>query len=103
VPAMRFWDFGETERALVEAFVPAAAERGEGFADFRENATKTNSLLDRLRAIRLPDAGAVSEEVARYREVRERAAELDDRIAALEDAIDRIVARLYGVDGRRES
>ncbi|WP_135825125.1 Eco57I restriction-modification methylase domain-containing protein [Halorussus ruber] len=98
VPAMRFRDLGETERALVEAFVPAAAERGDGFADFRENATKTNSLLDRLRAIRLPDAEEVREEVARYREVRERAAELDERIAALEDAIDDIVYRLYGID-----
>ncbi|WP_276302298.1 Eco57I restriction-modification methylase domain-containing protein [Halorussus lipolyticus] len=98
VPAMRFPNLGETERALVEAFVPAVADRAGGFAGFRENATKTNSLLDRLRAMALPDADAVEDEMSRYREVRERAEELDDRITALEDAIDAIVYRLYGID-----
>jgi hypothetical protein len=105
VPVMRFPDFGSafgeregTTAALVEAFVPAAVERGDGFAGFRTNATKTNSLLDRLRALTLPDPEAVAQEVTRFREVRARAEELDERIEALDEAIDGIVYRLYGLD-----
>jgi hypothetical protein len=111
VPAIRFPHLGrsagesalsavpaETAAALVEVFVPAAAARGGGFAGFREIATKTNSLLDRLRALTLPNPERVADEVARFREVRARAAELDDRIEALEAAIDGIVYRLFGLD-----
>lgn len=98
VTALRVPDATETERTLSEAFVPAAAERAEGFAEFRERATKTNSPLDRLRALTLPDPERVADETARYREVRAQAEELDDRIAALEEAIDRLAYRLYGVD-----
>ncbi|WP_128478815.1 Eco57I restriction-modification methylase domain-containing protein [Halorussus pelagicus] len=101
VAAMVVSNADATERTLVEAFVPAAVERGGGFAGFREQATKTNSLLDRLRALTLPDPERVADDVARYREVRARAAELDERIAALEEAIDEVVYRLYGVDGEQ--
>ncbi|WP_137286256.1 Eco57I restriction-modification methylase domain-containing protein [Halorussus salinisoli] len=98
IPALRFRDLRETERALVETWVPAAVERAEGFAGFRRYATKTNSPMDRLRALALPDPETVADEVERYREVRTRANYLDERIATLEEAIDEIVYRLYGLD-----
>ena len=105
VPAMELSDleraFGaraETVVALVEAFVPAAADRGNGFAGFRREATKTNSLQDRLRALTLPEPAVVVEAGAEYRNVRARAETLDDRIEAMEDAIDGIVYRLYGLN-----
>ncbi|MFC7078917.1 restriction endonuclease [Halorussus caseinilyticus] len=98
IPALRFRNLGETERTLLEAFVPAAVERGGGFAGFRAYATKTNTPLDRLRALSLPDPETVSDEVARYREVRARAKNLNNTVATLEEAIDRIVYRLYGLD-----
>jgi len=38
-------DFTKEEAALIEAVVPVAAEEADGFAGFRDNATKTNSPL----------------------------------------------------------
>jgi len=38
-------DLTKEEAALIEAFVPVAVEEADGFAGFRDNATKTNSPL----------------------------------------------------------
>jgi len=97
IPAMRLTDLTETEADLVEHFVPVAVEEAGGFAGFRENATKTNSLIDRLEAITLPDPDDVAEDLARYREAVERAAELDEQIQRTDDLIDEIVYDLYGL------
>jgi hypothetical protein len=78
MPAMRLTDLSETEADLVESFVPVAVEEAGGFAGFRETATKTNSLVDRLEAITLPDPDDVADDLERYREAVERAAELDE-------------------------
>jgi hypothetical protein len=97
IPAMRLTDLIETEADLVEAFVPVVAEKADGFAGFRENATQTNSLVDRLEAIELPDPDDVAEDLARYREAVERAKELDRKIERTDDLIDKIVYDLYGL------
>jgi hypothetical protein len=97
MPAMELTDLTETEADLVEHFVPVAAEEGDGFAGFRENATKTNSLVDRLEAITLPDPDDVADDLERYREAVERAAELDEKIRRTDDLIDDIVYDLYGL------
>ena len=88
-------DCSETEAALVEAFVPAAVEVASGFAGFRETATKTNSLIDRLKAITLPDPDDVADDLERYVETKKRAAELDERIEKTDKLIDEIVYDLY--------
>jgi hypothetical protein len=90
-------DTTETEAYLVESFVPVAVEKADGFANFRETATKTNSLVDRLEAIELPDFDEVAEDLARYREAVERAEELDEKIERTDDLIDEIVYDLYGL------
>ena len=77
IPAMRLSDLSETEADLVEAFVPVAVEEAGGFAGFRETATKTNSLVDRLEAITLPDPDDVADDLQRYREAVKRAEELE--------------------------
>ncbi|MFC4549700.1 Eco57I restriction-modification methylase domain-containing protein, partial [Halorussus sp. GCM10023401] len=100
VAALCVHGLGWRETALVEAFVPAAVERGGGFAGVRATATKTISPLDRLRALVLPSAAVVAEVGEHYLAVRERAVELDDAIAAVEDAVDEIVCRLYGLNER---
>jgi len=82
---------------LVEAFVPVAVEKADGFAGFRETATKTNSLVDRLEAITLPDPDDVADDLERYREAVERAEELDEKIQRTDDLIDDIVYDLYGL------
>jgi len=48
-PALQITDLTPTEADLIEAFVPVAVDEAGGFAGFRETATKTNSLVDRLR------------------------------------------------------
>ncbi|MDZ7850175.1 MAG: TaqI-like C-terminal specificity domain-containing protein [Halodesulfurarchaeum sp.] len=97
IPAMRLMDLSETEADLVEAFVPVAVEKAGGFAGFRETATKTNSLIDRLEAITLPDPDDVADDLDRYNEAVERAAELDEKIQQTDDLIDEIVYELYGL------
>jgi len=95
MPALRLTDLSETDADLVEAFVPVAVEKADGFADFRETATKTNSLIDRLEAITLPDPDDVAGDLDRYNEAVERAEDLDDKIERTDDLIDEIVYELY--------
>jgi type I restriction-modification system DNA methylase subunit len=97
MPAMRLTDLSETEADLVESFVPVAVGKAGGFAGFRETATKTNSLVDRLEAITLPDTDDVADDLERYRESVERAEELDEKIQRTDDLIDEIVYELYGL------
>jgi len=54
LPALRVTDLTKDEADLIEAFVPVAVDEAGGFAGFRETATKTNSLVDRLRKLTLP-------------------------------------------------
>ena len=44
--------------------------------DFRETATKTNSLVDRLRNLTLPRVADVEASLERYLGIKERAGEL---------------------------
>jgi len=90
-------DCSENEAALVEAFVPVAVKEGGGFAGFRENATKTNSLIDRLKAITLPDPDDVADDLERYVETKAHADELDAKIETADQLIDEIVYDLYGL------
>jgi len=97
LPALRITDLTETEADLIEAFVPVAVDEAGGFADFRETATKTNSLVDRLRGLTLPRVADVAEGLASYIETKERADELDEKIQRTDDLIDEIVYELYGL------
>ena len=71
----------------MEAFVPLAVDEAGGFVGFRDNATTTNSLLDRFEALTLPDPTDVADGLERYRENAERAAELDEQIEIVEEAV----------------
>ena len=51
---LRLADLTATEADLIEHFVPVAVDEAGGFANTRETATKTNSLVDRPKAIELP-------------------------------------------------
>ena len=97
LPAFRITDLAETEADLIEHFVPVAVDEAGGFANFRENATKTNSLVDRLQAIELPDVDDVADDLANYLRTVERAEELDEKIAQTDALIDEIVYELYGL------
>ena len=97
IPAMRLTDLSETETDLIEHFVPVAVEEAEGFANFRETATKTNSLVDRLEALTLPKPNDVVDDLDRYIDAVERAEKLDEKIAKTDQLIDEIVYELYGL------
>jgi len=97
LPAFRITDLTETEADLIEHFVPVAVDEAGGFANFRETATKTNSLVDRLKAIELPDVDDVADDLANYLETAERAEELDGKIEKTDALIDEIVYELYGL------
>ena len=95
--AFRITDLTETEADLIEHFVPVAVDEAGGFANFRETATKTNSLVDRLKAIELPDVDDVADDLENYLETKERAEELDTKIKQTDQLIDEIVYELYGL------
>ena len=97
LPALRITDLTETEADLIEAFVPVAVDEAGGFADFRETATKTNSLVDRLRKLTLPAVDDIQEGLESYTETVERAEELEAKIERTDDLIDEIVYELYGL------
>ena len=91
--AFTLTSLSEKEAALVEAFVPVAVE--EEIGGFRDNATKTNSLIDRLKGITLPDPDDVTDDLRRYIETKKRADELDEKIEKTDQLIDEIVYDLY--------
>ncbi|WP_229770566.1 restriction endonuclease [Halorhabdus sp. CBA1104] len=95
--ALRISDLTDAEADLIEHFVPVAVAEAGGFADFRETATKTNSLVDRLRKLTLPAVDDVREGLESYVETKERAAELEAKIERTDDLIDEIVYELYGL------
>jgi hypothetical protein len=97
IEAFTLTNLTEREAVLVDAFVPAAVAEAGGFAGFRETATKTNSLVDRLKAITLPDPDDVAADLRRYADAKARAEELDERIAETDELLNRIVYDLYGL------
>lgn len=97
LPAFLITDLTKMEADLIEHFVPVAVEEAGGFANFRETATKTNSLINRLKAIKLPDVDNVADDLERYLKTKERAEEIDEKIEKTDRLIDEIVYRLYGL------
>jgi len=95
--AMVFVGLSEAEETLLREFVPVAVEIAEGFAGFRQGATKTNSPLDRLKDLMLPVIDDVRTGLKQYIEIRERANKLELKIEKTDQLIDEIVYELYGL------
>jgi hypothetical protein len=98
LPALRITDLTEIEADLIEAFVPIAIDKAEGFANFRSTATKSNSLIDRLKALTLPVVSDVKSELREYIETKERAEEVESEIMRTESLIDDIVIELFDIE-----
>ncbi|RQG91067.1 Eco57I restriction-modification methylase domain-containing protein [Natrarchaeobius chitinivorans] len=99
VRALRFDGVDDDTAGLLETFVPYAVAESGGFAGFRANATQTISPLERLRSLTLPRRADVDAGLDTLLDERERAAELDERIAAADRRIhDRVCSR-YGLSG----
>jgi hypothetical protein len=95
IPTLEFHDLSEVEATLVEEFVPVAVEEAGGFAGFRSSATKTNSLIDRLKNLTLPEPSDVENELKKFISQRNKAEELQRKIDKTDDLIDRLVYDLY--------
>ncbi|WP_414837085.1 Eco57I restriction-modification methylase domain-containing protein [Candidatus Nanohalococcus occultus] len=93
--AMEFHDLSETEKALIEEFVPVAVDEAGGFADFRKKATKTMSLIDRLKKLTLPKVSDVEDDLQKFIEQRNKAEELEEKIQETDQEINEIVYDLY--------
>jgi hypothetical protein len=95
--AMVFVGLSESEETLVREFVPIAVEKAGGFAGFRQDATKNNSPLDRLKELVLPDIEEVRDGIEQYIEVKEQTDKIDNKIKKTDQLIDEIVYDLYGL------
>jgi len=92
-------DCTEIEAGLVVHWLDALNDADSGFSGYRDNATKTNSLLDRIYAARVPapSEDGVQDALLPFLRNAQEAAELDRQIAFTDGLIDRVVYRLYGL------
>ncbi|AOV94790.1 hypothetical protein AQV86_02590 [Nanohaloarchaea archaeon SG9] len=97
VPVMKF-DVDEKLKPLIEEFVSLAVEEADGFANFRESATKTNSVVDRLEELTLPKLEDVESGLEKFIDNREEAEELESEIQETDKLIDAIVFNLYDLN-----
>jgi type II restriction/modification system DNA methylase subunit YeeA/tRNA1(Val) A37 N6-methylase TrmN6 len=95
VPVIEFVGLSEREEALVEQFVPYAMDEADGFANFRESATKNNSLYDRITKLSLPKIADIDQGLNQYIDVWERARELESKLKTTDKTIDQIVYGIY--------
>jgi hypothetical protein len=98
LPAMEFIGLSDSKQELMLEFVPRAVEEGGGFADFRESATKTNSLVDRIKALKLPKVADVEEGLNQYLEAKARDKELQTQLHRAYGLVDKIVYTLYDLN-----
>ena len=99
IPTCTLRDGPALEAGLVVHWLDALNDADAGFSGYRDTATKTISLLDRLYDLRLPDpsAGDVADALRPFLDNAQAAAELDRQIEFTDGLIDRIVYRLYGL------
>lgn len=75
-------------KSLVQEFTKLAVDEAGGFADFRESATKTNSVIDRLDKLTLPKLEDVEQGLEKFIENREEAEALEEEIQETDELID---------------
>ncbi|MDG5761899.1 TaqI-like C-terminal specificity domain-containing protein [Natronococcus sp. A-GB1] len=97
-PVIEFVGVDELETALLVEFVEYATEEGDGFAGFRDTATKRNSLVDRLEDLVLPDIYDIESGLETYLKKKREVSELDDEYNRLYDFLNRLVYELYELD-----
>lgn len=58
------------EADLMEIFIPSVIKRGGGFANFREVATKTTTLVDRVCSIYVPEVEEVQDRIKELNDIK---------------------------------
>ncbi|GAH41057.1 unnamed protein product [marine sediment metagenome] len=97
IPVMKFSVDGKM-KVLIREFTKLAVDKANGFANFRKNATKSTSLIDRLEQLTLPKLEDVESGLRKYIEQKERSEELKEEIYNIDILIDAIVFKLYKLD-----
>lgn len=97
IPALEVSGLSDIECGLLQEFVPIAVDEGGGFAGFRENATKTMSLRNRLSELSVPSIESVEDDFRDYLDEVEKAEEIKRKIKLTDSLIDEIVYYLYGL------
>ena len=95
VPAMKFAGLSKEMKSLIQEFTKLAVDEAGGFANFRESATKTNSVIDRLERLTLPKLDDVEQGLEKFVENKKKAKELEEEIQETDQLIDAIVFDLY--------
>ncbi|WP_267644131.1 Eco57I restriction-modification methylase domain-containing protein [Haloarchaeobius amylolyticus] len=103
IPALEFVGADDKVEELVLEFVPYAVEQGNGFASFRETATKTNSLIDRLEKLTLPEIEDISKGLDQFLQAKSKHNKLEERQMESEEIIDDMVYTAYGIDDDQRS
>uniref|UniRef100_UPI0026E5111D TaqI-like C-terminal specificity domain-containing protein n=1 Tax=Haloarchaeobius sp. FL176 TaxID=2967129 RepID=UPI0026E5111D len=99
VPVMEFIGLSTELEQVIEEFVPHVVnERDDGVAGFREKATKTNSLIDRLEELTLPEIDDVWDDFERYLNTKQRADEYRLKSENTDQILNQVVYRLYGLN-----
>lgn len=95
LPVCTLHDCSEREAGLIVHWLDALNDADRGFSGYRDTATKTIPLLDRLYDLRFPDPDRRRDALRSFLDNAQAAADLDRQIAFTDGLIDRIVYRLY--------
>ncbi|RDZ35620.1 restriction endonuclease [Haloferax sp. Atlit-47N] len=98
IPAMEFVGLDEKTRSLALEFIEYAVDEAGGFAGFRETATTTKSIVDRLEELSLPEISGIEQDLNRYLKRKQQAEDLEQKIKNLDQQIDSIVYDLFGLN-----
>ena len=85
------------QQRIFEDYIPTVIEKSDGFAGFRAEATKTNTLIDRLNDMVLPDIDELNGSPQEYTAKKAEAQEITERITAVDRLIDQIVFDIYNL------
>jgi len=89
-------DLDEETAVLLAEFIPEAANNLGSEVNFYKKATKTITLIDRVKNIQLPDTSNVGSEFKTYVELKNREREYEQTAEKLDKLTDRAVEELYG-------
>jgi len=86
------------QEALVSEFIPYAVEEAGGFAGFRSNATKTNSLIARFEQMEIPALEDVENSLDLFLSNKQRYDRLVQGSDSLDSYVDHLIFRLYDLN-----
>jgi hypothetical protein len=97
-PVMEFVGVNQSQSDLLFEFIGYATDEADGFAGFRETATKRNSLVDRLSEIIIPSLQDVESDLEKYLNQKQSVNDLNNQQDRLFNFLNQIVYELYELE-----